>query len=87
MEYFLVSSLRLKLSCAIFFQGDSGGPLMCQVEPLLPWMQVGVVSFGQGCARKHFPGVYARVESYISWIQSHLATAFAFHPRGRDGTL
>lgn len=47
-------------------QGDSGGPLLFQLDG--QWHQVGIVSFGQGCAEPNFPGVYARVANYGSWI-------------------
>jgi hypothetical protein len=49
-------------------QGDSGGPLLAA-----DGTQVGVVSFGQGCAQANFPGVYARVSTYATFIQQTMA--------------
>ena len=49
-------------------QGDSGGPLVVPGGPS-GWTQVGVVSFGPGCAQPEGYGVYTRVSSYIEWIQ------------------
>ncbi|XP_047112421.1 trypsin-like [Schistocerca piceifrons] len=43
-------------------QGDSGGPLVHGKK------LVGVVSFGKGCARPGYPGVYADVVSLRKWI-------------------
>jgi secreted trypsin-like serine protease len=53
-------------------QGDSGGPLVWETSdgPVL----VGVVSHGEGCARKLKYGVYTKVSAYRPWIQSVLAT-------------
>lgn len=39
--------------------GDSGGPLLIGRGTTL--RQIGVVSFGRGCGRPGFPGVYARL--------------------------
>lgn len=44
---------------------DSGGPLVSNGNVL-----VGVVSTGIGCARPGLPGIYTRVNKYISWISS-----------------
>ena len=45
-------------------QGDSGGPLFVPSTG----EQVGVVSWGEGCGEKKFPGVYADVGQYYEWI-------------------
>jgi secreted trypsin-like serine protease len=48
-------------------QGDSGGPLIVRAGPT-GYLLVGVVSYGEGCARPGKPGVYARVSTYASWV-------------------
>ncbi|MFX8466402.1 serine protease, partial [Acinetobacter baumannii] len=48
-------------------QGDSGGPLFVS-NRAGGVVQVGVTSFGTGCANPSFPGVYARVSQYNDWI-------------------
>lgn len=50
-------------------QGDSGGPLVIKSAGNKPYVE-GVVSWGEGCNRARFPGVYARVPSYLPWITS-----------------
>jgi len=50
-------------------QGDSGGPLLVQRSGT--WMVVGITSWGAGCSV--FPGVYARVSTVASWIDSIIA--------------
>ncbi|TMP38392.1 serine protease [Pseudoalteromonas rubra] len=47
-------------------QGDSGGPLI--VNRNNQWIQVGVVSWGEGCAAPNKPGVYADVAVLNSWV-------------------
>ena len=51
-------------------QGDSGGPIF-EYRNGVP-VQVGIVSFGEGCARPDFPGVYARVSGFLGWIEQQV---------------
>ncbi|KAI4457441.1 tryptase-related [Holotrichia oblita] len=48
-------------------QGDSGGPLIA-ARPNKQHELIGVVSWGNGCARAGYPGVYTRVTRYLDWI-------------------
>lgn len=52
-------------------QGDSGGP-MTSGEGQSARL-VGIVSWGEGCARQLKYGVYTRVSSVSAWVQSFLA--------------
>ncbi|CAH0479299.1 unnamed protein product [Peronospora belbahrii] len=49
-------------------QGDSGGPLITEqpTEDVL----IGVVSWGNGCGRAGYPGVYARVSVVTNWLST-----------------
>ncbi|KIR62005.1 MULTISPECIES: S1 family peptidase [Micromonospora] len=50
-------------------QGDSGGP-MFRRDATNAWIQVGIVSWGEGCARPNYPGVYTQVSYFASAIAS-----------------
>ena len=52
-------------------QGDSGGPLVIRGgnDDGRSDVQVGIVSWGIGCAYDKFPGIYARVSQAYGWIE------------------
>jgi len=53
-------------------QGDSGGALVSRTvrdNGLIVDTHVGVVSYGNGCAKIGYPGVYARTSSGSKWIK------------------
>ncbi|KAK6487117.1 coagulation factor X [Huso huso] len=48
-------------------QGDSGGPHVTDHKGT--WFVTGIVSWGEGCARKGKYGIYTQVSRYLGWIQ------------------
>ncbi|KAK7909537.1 hypothetical protein WMY93_014221 [Mugilogobius chulae] len=62
--------------------GDSGGPLVIKVGG--QWVQVGVVSLGEGCGRPNTPGVYSKVSVYEDWIKNETSTSDAKPTRLRQ---
>ncbi|XP_063328798.1 transmembrane protease serine 9-like [Pelmatolapia mariae] len=53
-------------------QGDSGGPMV--IKQSGRWIQVGIVSCGNGCALPNLPGVYTRVSQFETWINSQISS-------------
>eukprot|EP00980_Cylindrotheca_fusiformis_P003918 scaffold869_cov150-Cylindrotheca_fusiformis.AAC.3 len=49
--------------------GDSGGPIVKRVNSNTH-LQVGIVSWGYGCAEAEYPGVYTRISGVYDWITS-----------------
>lgn len=52
-------------------QGDSGGPLVIK-NAKNQWVQVGVVSWGDGCGDAGLFGVYSRVSAARQWIAENM---------------
>ena len=49
-------------------QGDSGGPIFVQKHDGKP-LQIGIVSWGEGCGIPKLYGVYTRVAKFSDWIK------------------
>jgi serine protease len=49
-------------------QGDSGGPIFAKINNAK--IQVGLVSWGIGCARANAPGVYTKIANYGEWLKT-----------------
>jgi len=61
-------------------QGDSGGP-MFRRDSANNWIQVGIVSWGIGCARPENPGVYSQVSTFASAIAAAAADLGGGNPQ------
>ncbi|XP_013099236.2 trypsin-1-like [Stomoxys calcitrans] len=73
MRYNIFGGITDRMICAGYAkggkdacQGDSGGPLVTDSGVL-----VGIVSWGFGCARPNYPGIYSRVAYVRDWIQEN----------------
>ncbi|MDE2444832.1 MAG: serine protease [Alphaproteobacteria bacterium] len=55
-------------------QGDSGGPLVvADAKDPKGYVQVGIVSWGRGCALPKLFGIYTRTDFYQDWIAQNLS--------------
>lgn len=52
--------------------GDSGGPLIVETE--FGPKQVGIVSYGEGCALPNYYGIYTRLESFQNFVTEHICS-------------
>ena len=54
--------------------GNSGGPLAVLGQDG-SYSQIGVVSWGKGCARQGYPGVYTRLTALLPWLTQTIKTS------------
>uniref|UniRef100_A0A8C5N5T6 Peptidase S1 domain-containing protein n=1 Tax=Gouania willdenowi TaxID=441366 RepID=A0A8C5N5T6_GOUWI len=80
-----VSTITDNMLCAGLHEGgndscsrDSGGPQVINRGDR--WIQLGVVSFGRGCAQSVSAEVYTRVSRYMSWINNQINTTDPYQP-------
>ena len=65
-DYMICANDEGKDAC----QGDSGGPLV--VKGIKShWKLVGITSWGIGCARRGYPGVFTKVSKLLPWIYTN----------------
>ena len=55
-------------------KGDSGGPLAVLGQDG-SYSQIGVVSWGKGCAKQGYPGVYTRLTALLPWLTQTIKTS------------
>ena len=53
--------------------GDSGGPMMIEHDQTR--LQAGIASWGSGCARPDFYGVYTRINEVVNFISTYVPRA------------
>ncbi|KAM6153319.1 transmembrane protease serine 12 [Erethizon dorsatum] len=58
-------------------RGDSGGPLMCYLPEHKRFFVMGITSYGHGCGRRYFPGIYSGPSFYQEWLTDHFSEARA----------
>jgi secreted trypsin-like serine protease len=56
-------------------QGDSGGPLLSSYYPRV---QIGITSYGYGCALPLYYGVYTKLSNYSNFVKQYVTDLPAF---------
>ena len=62
-----VLQFHVKIRVEPLYPGDAGGPLVCQGDNNRPTL-CGLVSWGLGCGRSGYYGVYTEISFFKQWI-------------------
>ena len=62
--------------------GDSGGPLSVMINSTL--QIAGIVSWGVGCGRAGYPGVYTDVSRYADWMCPYVTSSIGCEAQRMD---
>lgn len=54
-------------------EGDSGGPAVVRADDGR-FLVVGLVSYGIGCTNRSIPGVYTRLDAFVTWLTENVAS-------------
>jgi secreted trypsin-like serine protease len=55
-------------------QGDSSGPMVKKTADG-KWVEVGTVSWGQGCAEPNYYGVYGEIQSFSNNVKNRISSS------------
>jgi len=72
--WYRICLFEFEFEFCVFSAGDSGGPLMYQENGI--WSIDGITSYGYGCSKRGFPGVYTRTVPYLSWIKQKMLSSY-----------
>ena len=68
-------------------QGDSGSPLLNVDSVTGAISQVGIVSYGIDSCASNYPDYYARVSSFVDWVEATMSTEMSTFGPDREPVL
>ena len=85
-QLFCIISSAARYCTVLYYSGDSGGPNYVTDPLTSKRTQLGVVSWGIGCAQEGYPGVYTSVAYHYDFIKTSVCGDERLATRN-DGTL